>query len=635
MNKNRIRYKTFDQVSFADMMVYSKLPAHPFWSHIESQLDFSFADKLCSVLYTGRGQRPYAPSLKLKIHLIQIYYHLSDRQTEEKIMGDLFIKRFLGLPVDFFGFDHSTIGLDRDRLGVTMFHACHLQILSQLYNLGLWGDKDEQWIIDSFPSNAGVVIVGAYRLIQQGMLRIMQQLKRSNHALYKRVGESVSLEVITHRLSPNCSKGDMMVAFSKLVVQAYGLLYVFENDRVSSLFWQWDNKNAQLKSLELQALLCKILIENSKPYEAGDQKDLTSEEKSDCTPGANDSATPVDEEPISNSDALVPHEPDSQEDSLPKGSNVCPSVADNSTFPVDRELLSNPDPLAETKDEVPDQSQEESPTIEYSKIPRNERRSHRIINAYDPDARVGAKNRFTMIKGYKTQNLCTTSGVILNVKAIPASEHDREAMVGMAKEIQQYFGITPSAILGDTAYGHGQQRAALDLLGVNVIAPVPITTAKNPNGLFDISRFTYDKEKDCFTCPNGKKTVRKQTIPKLEGTQYFFGKANCSTCPFNQECTTNKNGRSVFLSDYHKYYDKAKAFNESEEGKAAYQKRNIVERKNNELKNDCGLGEPRTRSLKPLDIKANLAAMAVNIKYTVRRLIAPNPGFLRREPKFQ
>jgi hypothetical protein len=143
VKQSRIRYKSFDQISIADSLVYSKLPRHPFWSNVEAKIDFSFADSLCAVLYSERGQHPYAPSLKLKIHLIQTYYNLSDRQTEEKIMGDLFIKRFLGLPVDFFGFDHSTIGLDRSRMGAAMFHACHLYILAQMYSHGLWGDANE------------------------------------------------------------------------------------------------------------------------------------------------------------------------------------------------------------------------------------------------------------------------------------------------------------------------------------------------------------------------------------------------------------------------------------------------------------------------------------------------------------
>src|ERR1700730_9166871 len=109
-----VKYKQFDQLSFADIEVYSVLPEHPIWSRAEELLDFSFADQICAPLYASLGARPYAPSLKLKLHIVQRYYNLSDRQLEERVIGDLFIKRFLGLPVRFIGFDHSTIGLDRE-----------------------------------------------------------------------------------------------------------------------------------------------------------------------------------------------------------------------------------------------------------------------------------------------------------------------------------------------------------------------------------------------------------------------------------------------------------------------------------------------------------------------------------------
>lgn len=60
---------------------------------------------------------------------------------EEKIIGDLFIKRFLDVPVSFVGFDHSTHGLDRDRVGSNLFDACHHYILAQARKQGLWGGR--------------------------------------------------------------------------------------------------------------------------------------------------------------------------------------------------------------------------------------------------------------------------------------------------------------------------------------------------------------------------------------------------------------------------------------------------------------------------------------------------------------
>jgi hypothetical protein len=168
-------------------------------------------------------------------------------------------------------------------------------------------------------------------------------------------------------------------------------------------------------------------------------------------------------------------------------------------------------------------------------------------------------------------------------------------------------------------------------MGIEIIAPVSPT--QSPTNLLDINQFTYSREKDAFTCPEGKETIRKHVNPVLPGAQYYFGKDNCSQCPLREKCTTNKNGRTVFQSDYHDYYEKAKAFNESIEGKEALLRRYVIERKNQELKNDCGLGSLNATRHTTLNIKAKAAAMVVNLKLMVRKLVGPNPGFLRRAPR--
>jgi len=550
--QNRIRYKSFDQISFADVLVYSKLPSHPFWSHIEKQIDFSFADNICAVLYTGRGQYPFAPSLKLKIHLIQSYYMLSDRQTEERIIGDLFIKRFLQLPVDFFGFDHSTIGLDRSRMGTPMFQACHLYILAQMYSKGLWGDKDEQWIIDSFPSNIGLDRHGAQRIIQQAMMRIIQHLKRTSHGLYDKAQKSITWDALTERLNSNSTTAEHMLLFSKLVAQAYSLLQWFEHDDVTPLLAEW---KYYPKSQELQAVLKRILEENSRPFSSENEPETSSENG-------------------------------------------------------------------------PDLSSPTAPVIEFEKIPRKQRKSDRIENACDPQARTGQKNKKTVIRGYKTQNLCTNKGVILDTMTIPANEQDGDAMYGMVKQIRDFFRTTPQALVGDTAYGHGKYRLQIAKLNMKIVAPVADPT--NPTKLFGISRFTYDEQRDVFMCPNNAETNRKYYTPQLEGSQYHFGKKECEACILRDTCTTNAAGRTVFRSDYANIYEDARLFNETDQGKSILAQRNIVERKNQELKNNCGMGRPKAWGREHLQIKATIAAMVVNLKHSLRTLVNPSAGFKRR-----
>jgi hypothetical protein len=547
----RVRYKEFDQISFADMMVYSKLPEHPFWSHLDKKIDFSFADELCSVLYSGRGQHPYAPSLKLKIHLIQTYYGLSDRQVEEKIIGDLFIKRFLGLPVDFFGFDHSTIGLDRSRMGAAMFKACHFYILAQMYSHGLWGDHSEKWIIDSFPSNPNLASRDAYRLIQHAMIRVIQHLKRSHRGVYQLALSSISCDAMYARASHKAAPAEQMLVFSKLVAQAYGLLQWFQLEDVAELLQKELTEKERATSKALQQTLQDILEQNSR---------------------------------------FVPP----------------------------------------TDDDTPDPRQEQvKDDGVYEKIPSHDRPKDRMMSAVDPEARRAMKNRSTVIRGYKVQNMCTSSGVILNVSVIPSNEHDQEAMFPMVREVWNFFGTKPRAVLGDTAYGHGAQRALFAALKLPIVAPV--TPANKPAAGYDISAFKYDKTHDHYICPNELASVRKKYIPQSRGWQYSFAKKDCVGCPLRMDCTSSQTGRRVFQSDYYDLYESAKTYNVTPEGKQDLTTRMIVERKNQELKNDCSLGRPLTRSKKTLKVKSYLAAIVVNFKHMLRRLIAPKPGFIRRQ----
>jgi hypothetical protein len=267
---SRVEYKKFEQPSFGDFEVYSVLPEHPIWSKVDELIDFSFADQICASLYSSRGQRPYAPSLKLKLHIVQRYYNLSDREMEERVIGDLFIKRFLGLPVKFTGFDHSTIGLDRDRVGSDLFNACHHFILAQAKQKGLWGDNKDVWLVDSFHTNGHIAFVSCFRLIKQGILRLLNHLKRANRQFYELVQSDLDLRPLTSKLPSEPTIEEIEMSFSQLVVLAFGLLHWFESETISPIFWSWEDKKRQLASLENQAVLYQILTENIHPEKTDD-----------------------------------------------------------------------------------------------------------------------------------------------------------------------------------------------------------------------------------------------------------------------------------------------------------------------------------------------------------------------------
>lgn len=539
-----IQYKTFGQLTLSDYEVFSSVPPHPFWSRVDHVVDFSFADNLCASLYSPKGQRPYAPSLKLKIHFAQRYYNYADREMEQAILYHIHIKRFLGVPVAFNGFDHSTLWLDRDRMGSALFDACHHHILSQALAKGLWGKEDDRWLIDSFHTYANIAKVGAYRLIQQGILQIIKHIKRTYSKLYAYLLQDCALKSFLKRLSDRTPEKDRMVLFSRLVVEAYSLLHWLESERVQPIFWTWENDKQQLRCLELQAILYQILQENTKPMDPNKPED-------------------AEQEPL-----------------------------------------------------------------RYQELSKKEKPQDRIRSAYDPEIRSGHKTKSLKFTGDKIQVLESRKhGLILNTEPIPGNEWDGERLAPMVEEVINRHGIVPKQVVGDTAYGTGENRQRIQEM--HILLTAPIQKSSNPTGLLENDWFVYDEKLDELTCPLGYSTSKKVRNNPSKGYQFKFDAKTCKACPLYERCTTNENGRTVFISDYYEIMEKGKSYNQTEAGKSALRARYDVERTNHEAANHHGLRKPKTRGRESLRIMSKLTAMVINLKIMVKKLAEPIPTFYR------
>jgi hypothetical protein len=92
-------------------------------------------------------------------------------------------------------------------------------------------------------------------------------------------------------------------------------------------------------------------------------------------------------------------------------------------------------------------------------------------------------------------------------------------------------------VLGDSAYGAGQTRAALTKAGhQQTIKPLPLT-APTPGG-FTKHDFTIDQQAGTVVCPAGYQT------PITASGQASFGR-RCARCPLRQRCTTATGGRTI------------------------------------------------------------------------------------------
>jgi IS5 family transposase len=162
----------------------------------------------------------------------------------------------------------------------------------------------------------------------------------------------------------------------------------------------------------------------------------------------------------------------------------------------------------------------------------------RVISTVDPDARHTRKSPENRRDGYRAHlAACPETGIITGEQLTQAAgEENSDAAVVVTLLAT---GDEPAGVYGDSAYGTGDLRAALDEAGhTAVIKPGPLKPAVE--GGFTLDDFTADEAAGTVTCPAG--VTRRISA----GRSVTFGAA-CRGCLLRDRCTANKTGRVLRL----------------------------------------------------------------------------------------
>jgi Transposase DDE domain/Transposase domain (DUF772) len=171
-------------------------------------------------------------------------------------------------------------------------------------------------------------------------------------------------------------------------------------------------------------------------------------------------------------------------------------------------------------------------------------------------------------------------------------------------------GREPPAVYGDAAYGAGELLDALEQAGADIYCKVQPPVA--PGGRFTKDAFSTDLAAGTVTCPAGQAAPLR---PFGDGGRIArFGTA-CAGCPLAAQCTTAKDGRSIYAGPYEEQLARARARQASPDWKASYRAtRPKVERKIGHLmRRRHGGRRARVRGLVKVAADFALLAAAVNL----------------------
>jgi IS5 family transposase len=148
------------QKSFFDTQVYDRLiPRDHLLVKLNRVLDWSFIEIACEPFYSQLGRKGESPILLFKMLFLAYISNMSEREIEEHCNFNILFKHFLGLEIDQFAPDHSTLSKFRDRLGEEGFRQLFNRIVELARRQGVVADKLR--IIDSTHMVAKVDIAQA------------------------------------------------------------------------------------------------------------------------------------------------------------------------------------------------------------------------------------------------------------------------------------------------------------------------------------------------------------------------------------------------------------------------------------------------------------------------------------------
>lgn len=185
--------------------------------------DFGFVYDEVKDCYCKDNGRPCEDPVRLfKASLVQRLKGLSDVEMEYAARYDIRVKHFLGIPIQDYGFDYSTLSLFRKRLGVERFEGVFQKILGQIVKLGVIKNPGKQYI-DSMPVLAHAALPSVTCLIYQAVKNVIKVLEGDvKKEVYRRTG--LTSEKLKHYSKPRplfkMEKGERKKAFEKAVSRA-------------------------------------------------------------------------------------------------------------------------------------------------------------------------------------------------------------------------------------------------------------------------------------------------------------------------------------------------------------------------------------------------------------------------------
>lgn len=180
------------------------------------------------------------------------------------------------------------------------------------------------------------------------------------------------------------------------------------------------------------------------------------------------------------------------------------------------------------------------------------------VSTTDEDARALLVQGQVVEVSYNTQAAVDEKHKLV-VATHTINRNDRNALFDIAKEAKENLDVKVLTVISDKGYHNGREINTCNSNNITTICATPALVNSNEKGTtpeYLVTKFSYNKTDDTYTCPQGSilKTTGTWHKKTRERDSYNFKKyrtPDCKNCPVKNLCTGRaKGGREVDRSEF-------------------------------------------------------------------------------------
>jgi len=278
---------------------------------------------------------------------------------------------------------------------------------------------------------------------------------------------------------------------------------------------------------------------------------------------------------------------------------------------TDSQEQDNPS-LVKMKEEVKDKEALKNKVKEILKEIETE--DVKSLNRSDRDC-VKVKSRQGTHAGYNGQIVVDEKhGLMVNSDVVGEST-DIYQFANQIDQANQILKQPCQNACGDAGDHDTDELKKIDEQNIKVIVPSKQQAHKRPNKPFDKAQFRYDKENNCYYCPEGNKLSYKQFRKGKNFRVYqITDKSLCMGCESKSVCTKSKDGRRINRLVNEETKEKIEAQYRQESSQTIYKHRKEkVELPFGHIKRNLGAGAFLLKGLEGVKAEMSLLASCFNI----------------------